>query len=75
MGASVQHYKTTECIVAFIDILGSSDMIMKNPQESLEIVHGAYSESVDLFEQLFGGRNLPRNSDYYGKRCRKDAAI
>lgn len=60
MPTSNQHYKTTDCIVAFIDVLGSSDMIMKNAQESLEIVHSAYSESVDLFKKLFGNnRKIP----------------
>ena len=54
MQTSDLHYKTTDCIVAFIDVLGSSDMIMKNAQESLEIVHSAYSESVDLFKKIFG---------------------
>lgn len=48
------HHKTTDCIVAFIDVLGSSEMIMKNAQESLEIVHNAYTESIDLFKRIFG---------------------
>ena len=54
MGISDNHYKITDCIVAFIDVLGSSDMIMKNAQESLEIVHSAYTESIDLFKKIFG---------------------
>ena len=45
--------RTTECIVAFIDILGSSKMIMEDAQKSLEIVHSAYTESIDLFKKLF----------------------
>lgn len=44
---------TTECIVAFIDILGSSKMIMEDAQKSLEIVHSAYTESIDLFKKIF----------------------
>ena len=44
---------TTECIVAFIDILGSSKMIMEDAQKSLEIVHSAYTESIDLFKIIF----------------------
>ena len=54
MKKSNNHYKTTECIVAFIDILGSSEMIMADAQKSLEIVHSAYTESIDLFKRIFG---------------------
>jgi len=54
MDIADNHYKTTECIVAFIDILGSSEMIKEDAQKSLEIVHGAYTESIDLFRRIFG---------------------
>lgn len=50
---------TTECIVAFIDILGSSAMIMEDAQKSLEIVHSAYTESIDLFKKIFKNGKIP----------------
>jgi len=53
-------YCAKEFIVAFIDILGSSNAIMKNAQESLNTVHTAYDESVSIYRKLFvGGRFAP----------------
>ena len=50
---------TTECIVAFIDVLGSSAMIMEDAQKSLKIVHSAYTESIDLFKEIFKNGRIP----------------
>lgn len=51
--------RTTECIVAFIDILGSSAMIMEDAEKSLEIVHSAYTESTELFKKIFKNGKIP----------------
>lgn len=46
-------YKTTKSIVAFIDVLGSSEAIMKDADKSLQMMHDAYSESIALYQSLF----------------------
>lgn len=48
-----EKYKTTESIVAFIDVLGSTDAIMRNADKSLRMMHNAYSEAIKLFQSLF----------------------
>lgn len=57
-----EKYKTTKSIVAFIDVLGSTEAIMKNADKSLQMMHDAYSEAIKLFESLFedGMRFKPR---------------
>lgn len=51
-------YKTQECVIAFIDILGSSDAILNDAEKSLNIVHRAYQKSIESFGVLFGGYGL-----------------
>ena len=46
-------YETKDCIVAFIDILGSSNAIMKDAQKSLNTVHIAYDEAKSIYRNLF----------------------
>lgn len=46
-------YKTTKSIVAFIDVLGSTEAIMKDADKSLQMMHDAYSEAIDLYQSLF----------------------
>lgn len=46
-------YKTENHIIAFIDILGSSEAIKKDAEESLNIVHQAYENSLNMFRGLF----------------------
>jgi len=48
-------YITQDSIVAFIDILGSSAAITEDANESLNVVHQAYKNSIDFFDDLFGG--------------------
>ena len=48
-----EKYKTTKSIVAFIDVLGSTEAIMKDSDKSLQMMHDAYSEAIKLFESLF----------------------
>lgn len=57
-----EKYKTTKSIVAFIDVLGSTEAIMKDADKSLQMMHDAYSEAIKLFESLFedGMRIKPR---------------
>lgn len=51
-------YNTKEYIVAFIDILGSSNAIMKDAQKSLNSVHAVYDESVSIYRKLFDGKKF-----------------
>ena len=46
--------KTSEYVVAFIDILGASAMIKDKPDETLNIVHKRYEQSIEFYEQAFG---------------------
>lgn len=46
-------YKTTNSIVAFIDVLGSSEAIKNDADKSLQMMHDAYTEAVMLFQSLF----------------------
>lgn len=57
-----EKYKTTKSIVAFIDVLGSTEAIMRDVDKSLQMMHDAYSEAIKLFESLFedGKRIKPR---------------
>lgn len=48
-----EKYKTTKSIVAFIDVLGSTEAIMKDADKSLQMMHDAYSEAIDLYQSLF----------------------
>jgi len=48
-----EKYKTTKSIVAFIDVLGSTEAIMKDADKSLQMMHDAYSEAKDLYQSLF----------------------
>ena len=54
-------YKTIKSIVAFIDVLGSSEAIKNDADKSLQIMHDAYTKAVTLFQTLFEGnkRNTP----------------
>ena len=44
-----QKYKTKSAVVAFIDVLGSSEAIRNNVNESLNAVHIAYDETIISF--------------------------
>lgn len=46
-------YKTSEYVVAFIDILGSSAAIKKDADQSLNVVHCAYEKAIKEYEGLF----------------------
>ena len=46
-----QKYKTKPTAVAFIDVLGSSEAIKNNVNESLNAIHIAYDETIIQFEK------------------------
>ena len=46
-----QSLKTSEYVVAFIDVLGANEMIRKNVDDSLNIIHTVYEDSLKLFEK------------------------
>lgn len=50
--------KVSNYVVAFIDILGSSEAIMHDADASLKAVHQAYQESLEGFGKIFDGSYL-----------------
>lgn len=46
-----QKYRTTLAAVAFIDVLGSSEAIKTNADESLNAIHIAYDETIIQFKK------------------------
>ena len=46
-----QKYKTKSAVVAFIDVIGSSEAIRNNVNESLNAVHIAYDETIMQFKK------------------------
>lgn len=46
-----QKYRTKPAVVAFIDVLGSSEAIKNNANESLNAIHIAYDETIIQFKQ------------------------
>jgi len=45
-------YRTTLAAVAFIDVLGSSEAIKNNANESLNAIHIAYDETIIEFKKF-----------------------
>lgn len=54
----MKEYKTTESIVAFIDILGSSHAIEKDSEGTLNIIHKVYDDSISQFQRVFANHNI-----------------
>lgn len=52
MGIQMKSYKSNECIVAFIDVLGSSEEMKNNPSQSLNAIHNAYDDALDMYNNL-----------------------
>ena len=50
----MEELRTAEHVVAFIDILGASEMIRSDPDKTLNMVHKRYEQSIGMFEKLFG---------------------
>ena len=48
--------KTSDSIVAFVDVLGAKKMIQDDVDQSLNIVHEIYQKSLDLYERVFKDR-------------------
>ncbi len=47
-----QKYRTKSAVVAFIDVLGSSEAIKNNVNESLNAIHTAYDETIIEFRKF-----------------------
>lgn len=47
-----------EHIVAFIDILGSTEAIKKDEEKSLKVMHDSYTEAIKLFDYLFEDKQI-----------------
>ena len=53
-----KEYKISEYIVAFIDILGASEKIKQNSNESLNTVHFVYEESLRKAEIIYSAEEV-----------------
>ena len=53
-----KEYKPSEHIVAFIDILGASEKIKQNSNESLNIVHFVYEDSLRKAEMIYSSEEV-----------------
>lgn len=51
-------YSMKDSIVSFIDILGSSDAIKYDAEESLNVVHIAYENALKEFDELFDDKKF-----------------
>ena len=54
---SEMQYKTEEYVVVFIDILGATKKIIKEQERSLNIVHVAYNQALEVHKKLYGDEN------------------
>ena len=50
--------KLNNHIVAFIDILGSTEAIKKDEEKSLQVMHDSYTEAIKLFDYLFENKQI-----------------
>lgn len=48
-----QEYKTEEYVVAFIDVLGATKKITTDQDTSLNVVHKAYNQAIEVQQKLF----------------------
>lgn len=53
-----KEYKTSEHIVAFIDVLGASEIIKQNSNESLNTVHFVYEDSLRKAEMIYSAEEV-----------------
>ena len=81
-----KEYKTSEYVVAFIDILGATNAISKQADDSLDLIHKIYENAIETFSQLktddFDMPQIKIFSDniviavrYDSNHSKKDAAI
>ncbi len=49
---SDKEYKTSEYVVAFIDILGATNAIMKQTDASLDVIHKIYENAIKTFSKF-----------------------
>ena len=51
-------YELKEYVVAFIDVLGTSERIKTDSESSLNIVHAVYDKALDTSEELYSNANI-----------------
>ena len=49
----MREYKAEDAVVAFIDILGSSEEMKRDPQNALNTVHNAYDDALEIYNTIF----------------------
>ena len=49
----MKEYKAEDAIVAFVDILGSSEEMKRDPQNALNTVHNAYDDALEIYNTIF----------------------
>lgn len=49
----MKKYKAKDAVVAFIDILGSSKEMERDPQNALNTVHNAYDDALKIYNTLY----------------------
>lgn len=49
----MKEYKAEDAVVAFIDILGSSEEMKRDPQNALNTVHNAYDDALEIYNTIF----------------------
>lgn len=48
----MKEYKAEDTVVAFIDILGSSEEMKRDPQNVLNTVHNAYDDALESYNTI-----------------------
>ena len=49
----MREYKAEDTVVAFVDILGSSEEMKKNLQNTLNTIHNAYDDALKIYNTIF----------------------
>ena len=52
-GNRMRDYRAEDAVVAFIDILGSSEEMKRDPQNALNTVHNAYNDALEIYNTIF----------------------
>ena len=53
----MKNYKSKNCFVAFIDILGAKELMCGNPKDALNIVHNAYDDAINMILRIYSTGN------------------
>ena len=49
----MKEYEEKEAVVAFIDVLGSSEEMKRDPQNALNTIHNAYNDALEIYNTIF----------------------